>query len=339
LVRLTPRSNVKPEPAEPTIPRKRVSDAAFGVKVEENMQLLKKPKHELLDKVPLAQVNRNTVAAKTEMVPASIPAAVDVEATRASIASAQTAISHLQNLYDRIQRKKKKTKTDITRMGHHATELARLRTHKADLDASLPRAASPIKRTASKILGKTESLPKIPPPFYNPALGAAAKPKPEPFSAPFPGPALPYNVKPAVQQNAIASGSKGPLARALPGIESDDEMDVDPVVTLNKYLHAIPNIAPIGGADHHDENGDYHGRGRDTFHGPQAKADELSFDFRFILPGPRSLTDSESRTASTNSLSKPGTPSCSTGTRVSRRPLRNWGFRARTSCSRRSTSR
>jgi hypothetical protein len=52
-------------------------------------------------------------------------------------------------------------------------------------------------------------------------------------------------------------------------------MDVDPVITLNKYLHAIPNITAVG--DSRDENGDFHGRGRDTFQGPQAKADEFVF--------------------------------------------------------------
>ncbi|KAJ6571813.1 SNF2 family N-terminal domain-containing protein [Mycena capillaripes] len=268
LVRVTPRANVKPEPLEPTIPRKRVSDAAFGVKVEDNAAF-KKPKQELSEKVPLAQVNRNTVAAKTETFPTITPA-VDVDDTRAKIASTQVQISHIQALCDKMSRKKKKTKTDVTRMGHHASELQRLRKLRADLDASLPRAASPIKRTGSKVLGKTESLPRLPPPFYNPAL--ESKPKAEPFNAPFV--LQPYNPT-NLQRNAFASGSKGPGPRALPFIESDDEMDVDPVVTLNKYLHAIPDIAPVGAADHHDENGDFHGRGRDTFMGPQAKADDI----------------------------------------------------------------
>ncbi|KAJ7484700.1 SNF2 superfamily protein [Mycena latifolia] len=276
LVRLTPRTNVKDEPVESTIPRKRISDVAFGIKGEEDATIMKKPKQEL-EKVPLAQVNRNTMVAKTEPRPAPIPArAVDVADIRAKIDSTQSQISHIQNLHDRIQRKRKKTKADATRLSHFATELVRLRKEKAEYDASLPRATSPIKRTLSKVLAKTESLPKFPvgppPAFYNPALGAV-KPKPEPFNQ-LPGafPPLPFNAKPAIQHNAAASSSK---ARALPSLESDDEMEVDPVITLNKYLHAIPDIAPIGGVDHSDANGDYHGRGRDAFLGPQAKADDI----------------------------------------------------------------
>ncbi|KAJ7721949.1 SNF2 superfamily protein [Mycena maculata] len=271
LVRLTPRANVKPEPVESTIPRKRVSDAAFGTRAEEN-SIIKKAKHEPTLKAPLAQVNRNTVVAKTEPVPVPLPA-LDVDDIRRKIDSTQTQITHLQALYDRILRKRKRTKADMTRLTHHASELTRLRKLKEQYDASLPRAASPVKRTASKVLTMTESFPKLPPPgFYNPAV-AAAKFKAESFSQ-MPG-SFPGDIKSVVQHNAVASGSKGPGPRALPSIDSGDEMEIDPLVTLNKYLHAIPNIAPVGGQDHHDENGDYHGRGRDTFMGPQAKADDI----------------------------------------------------------------
>ncbi|KAJ7039861.1 SNF2 superfamily protein [Mycena alexandri] len=264
LVRVTPRANVKPEPVESTIPRKRANGTAFKA---EDTAPLKKVKQE--DKVPLALVNRNMMA-KSEPVAAPIPA-VDVEEVRRNISFTQAQISHLEDMHDRIQRKKNKTKAQITRMSHHASELQRLRKLKAQYDASLPRAASPIKRTGSKSqLGKTESLPRLPPAFYNPAV---AKPKTEPFNMPFPQ--FPYDIKPVVQHNAVASSSRGSGARALPDISSDDEMEVDPVVTLNKYLHAIPDIAPLGGIDHADANGDYHGRGRDTFVGPQAKADDI----------------------------------------------------------------
>ncbi|KAJ7128105.1 SNF2 superfamily protein, partial [Mycena filopes] len=264
LVRVTPRPNVKPEPVESTIPRKRLSDAAFKV---EDTNPLKKLKQEQ-EKVPLALVNRNTLA-KKEPVPAPIPA-VDIEQVRLNIASTQVQISRLEALHDRMQRKKKKTRTDITRMAHHVAEVQRLRKVKADYDATLPRATSPLKRTGSKAqIGKTESLPKLFPPFYNPA---AAKPKAEPFSLKLPP--SPYGVKP-VQHNAVASSSKGFGARALPDIASDDEMEVDPVITLNKYRNAIPDIPVLAGEDHNDANGDYHGRGRDTFLGPQAKADDI----------------------------------------------------------------
>ncbi|KAJ7275100.1 SNF2 superfamily protein [Mycena rebaudengoi] len=266
LVRLTPRGGVKPEPVEATIPRKRASNAVFGSSVNhEDAVTLKKPKQELSTKVPLALVNRNT---KTE-APAALPP-VDVDEARRNIGITQTKISHYEALYDRVQRKKTKSKTDATRMRQYAVQLDELRELKAKYDASLPRAASPIKRITSKVLTKTESLPKLPPPFYNPAAGVLAKLEtvselPLPFRLPVP--------------NAIASGSK---VRAGPTYQSDDEMDVDidPMLVLNKVIHAIPNIAPLGGEDHMDANGDYHGRSRDTFQGPQAKADDID---RFLM--------------------------------------------------------
>ncbi|KAJ7148304.1 SNF2 family N-terminal domain-containing protein [Mycena filopes] len=52
-------------------------------------------------------------------------------------------------------------------------------------------------------------------------------------------------------------------------------MEVDPVIALNRYLHAIPSIGPLAGADHNDADVDYPGRGRDTFLGRQAKADSI----------------------------------------------------------------
>ncbi|KAJ7660054.1 SNF2 family N-terminal domain-containing protein [Mycena rosella] len=276
LVRLTPRTSVKGEPVESAIPRKRVSDVAFGAHEDDKM-LVKKPKPE--EKVPLAQVNRNMVVAKREPLPASLPP-VDVADIRFKIDLTQSQISHTQSVYDRIQRKKKKTKADITRLAHHASDLMRLRKQKEDYNALLPRVASPIKRTGSKILTKTESLPKLPAPaFYNPAMGAA-KPKTEALHTVFP----PINgdVKTVLPYNAVASGSE---ARVLPSFASDDEMDVDvdPMITINKYRDAIPYIAPVGGADHNDANGDYHGRGRDTFQGPQARQDDAFSIDKFLV--------------------------------------------------------
>ncbi|KAJ7696132.1 SNF2 superfamily protein [Mycena olivaceomarginata] len=259
LVRVTPRVKpepveatfrralVKPEPVESTIPRKRVSDVALEERVA------KQAKQELLEdaKIPLAQATNYTASAVTTPP--------DIEGIRAKIASTQITISHLQSVFDRISRKKKKTKTDNTRMQHHAQELQRLKKQKADLDASLPRAPP------AAVASQTHR--------------AEAQPHHFGFGAPPPTVvAQPFDLKPAQHANALASGSKGitPVASGSKGPApalSDDEMDVDPVITLNKYLHAIPNIMAVG--DSRDENGDFHGRGRDTFQGPQAKADDI----------------------------------------------------------------
>ncbi|KAJ6631188.1 SNF2 family N-terminal domain-containing protein [Mycena sp. CBHHK59/15] len=246
LIRLPARSEVKPEPADSIIP-------PFGSssKVEDDV-VLKKLKQEVL-KIPLSQVNHDTAVVKNETLP--VPQTpVDVGEVREQIKATQSKISHYQELYDRVQRKKRKSKTDLTRMRQHASELNRLQKLKDEYDASLPRAASPLRRTSSKVITKTESLPKLPM-FYNPGLGSKAKAEPSSYLPPaFPRPF--GDTKPVIERiNAVASGSKGPVPMYV--------------------RHAIPDIAPLGGVDHQDANGDYYGRGRDTFHGPQAKADDI----------------------------------------------------------------
>lgn len=44
--------------------------------------------------------------------------------------------------------------------------------------------------------------------------------------------------------------------------------------TVSQHLGAIPNIPPAANGDHYDENGDFFGRGKDTFVGPKANRDE-----------------------------------------------------------------
>ncbi|KAF7349219.1 putative ATP-dependent helicase C23E6.02 [Mycena sanguinolenta] len=284
------RPFVKPEPAQSVIPRKRVSDTLF----EDNF--IKKARLELETlEVPLARVNinQNTVAAKPSQT--ALPVAwtentnavaepIDLETIRAEIISTQTMISHLEFLYDRIQWKKKKTRTDITRMSTHSTELQRLKQLKAELEALLPRAPTPVNWTASNVLGFGAAWNPAPPAFYDPAfydpsfydpaLAATQQVKLEtdlqsnPFAFGFDGAAVapPPDLK--LHVNAVASSSKLPQV-AL----SDDEMDVDPVITLSKYMDGAPNIVAI--ADSRDENGDFYGRGCDLYQGPQAKADDI----------------------------------------------------------------
>ncbi|KAJ7054346.1 SNF2 family N-terminal domain-containing protein [Mycena amicta] len=264
----TPRAAVKSEPIDVDVPRKRTSDSAFGVKPEASPSTKK-----------VKQENTNPFI--------FAPMADSVEVLRGKINDAQKTISHKQTLLDRLLRKKTKTKADLTRIANLQTEIRQLRSEKAQYDASLPRAnaASPVKRTGSLV--KTESMPVVPP-YYNPA-----KVKAEPLAGgsmpPFP---KMEDVKPAISRAAVASGSKFPGAFGG-GYDSDGDMDVDPSSIVNQFSNAIPNIAPVGGDDHHDENGDYHGRGRDTFQGPQAKADDI--DKFLIEAGNAELFDGNSK--------------------------------------------
>lgn len=52
---------------------------------------------------------------------------------------------------------------------------------------------------------------------------------------------------------------------------------------LARISDIIPALPQLGGDDHFDENGDFYGRGRDLFVGPQAKADESVSVFSFVL--------------------------------------------------------
>lgn len=62
-----------------------------------------------------------------------------------------------------------------------------------------------------------------------------------------------------------------------PVTDTDDVMDLDidhKIVdaVVQKYSDVMPQLPPM--RDTRDENGDFHGRGRDTFQGPQAAATE-----------------------------------------------------------------
>lgn len=60
-------------------------------------------------------------------------------------------------------------------------------------------------------------------------------------------------------------------------MDTGDEAPSPAVMT--RINDIIPTLPQLGGADHFDDNGDFHGRGRDLFVGPQAKADELVLVF------------------------------------------------------------
>ncbi|KAF7323759.1 SNF2 superfamily protein [Mycena kentingensis (nom. inval.)] len=231
----TPMPMVKPEPTESTIPRKRPSGSIFIQ--PQSSPSAKKLKRE----------NTNpSLASPTKMN------AADSAEIRLQITNIQLQISHQQNLLDRVLRKKRQSKADATRILTYQAEIRKLRQKKADLDASLPRAgASPIKRTGSLV--KTESNPMIP--HYNPASSSKVKME---------------DVKPTLDVKSTL-----PVKPRAGAYSSDDEMDVDPVNTLDKIGHAIPYIAPLAGSENFDEDGNWHGRGRDTFQGPQARADDI----------------------------------------------------------------
>ncbi|KAF7302742.1 SNF2 superfamily protein [Mycena chlorophos] len=232
----TPSRAIKPEPTEATIPLKRTSGSAFGVKKEETPKKLKRE-------------NTNPLLGF-----AAVEAAQDA---RDKINEILKSIMNKQSILDRIKYSKSKSKAKVTRMRTLELEIALLRQQKQRLDASIPRVASPTKRNVVK----TESRPELPLPLF-PKL-EDVKPKLE-------------DIKPVIPRPRPAVPSSSRFPGAYDSDSDDDMMDVDPSVNIvNQFANVLPNIAPTAGVDHQDENGDYHGRGRDMFQGPQARADDI----------------------------------------------------------------
>jgi hypothetical protein len=80
---------------------------------------------------------------------------------------------------------------------------------------------------------------------------------------------------PTHNYNAVASGSGTKYDYAS---EMDEDSDVDHPMQPVHYNPFVPGIAPPApiNDDAYDSNGDYHGRDRDLFQGPQALPDEYA---------------------------------------------------------------
>ncbi|KAK0446072.1 SNF2 family N-terminal domain-containing protein [Desarmillaria tabescens] len=262
---------VKPEPVEAVVPLKRLYEPSLldtprkALVPSGAAPSLKKVKREDSLIKPLGVVNRD----RDGDIAMGSPRTTSVEDLRRELTEIQMKISDLERLHENLNRKKRKTKADLTKMFRFMSELDDLRKKRDECNASIPN-MSPLKRTLSKpLFPKPEPISlKVPKPENN---------LPSTFSNPF------YNDRP----NPLASGSNVKLP-GLPGLagfpikddSDDDAMDVDPAAgaaaILNRVVGiAIPDIAPVAGADNRDANGDYFGRGRDTFQGPVAKADDI----------------------------------------------------------------
>lgn len=296
---------VKPEPADAGVPQKRLSDIGFSSDAEKpgdkssfpSSPLSKKLKTEAVPKTPLSLINRNTGSLENVQVPQLPPPPPSaIEDIRAKINELQTQISICQNLVDRVTRKRKKSKSDLTRMANYNRQIEDLRRRKDELNSSIP-SMSPMKRTLSRPLiqhnikaeGSLTSL-AVPPAFNSPGrLQAVQNVKAEARQINFPAPPLHNPIfDPPVfkkQEQPVASGSntplqavRGPFGMDMDADTDDGEDDYDsyrlPATVLERIGPIIPHLPVLQGANHHDENGDFHGRGRDLFVGPQAKADE-----------------------------------------------------------------
>ncbi|KAK0211484.1 SNF2 family N-terminal domain-containing protein [Armillaria fumosa] len=263
---------IKPEPVEAVVPLKRLHDSGIpdtprtaSAPSSAGPSSLKRIKREDSLIKLLGVTNRDNDG---DIIMGS-PRMTNVEDTRRELIEIQLKISNLERLHENLNRKKRKAKADLTKMFRYMSELDDLRQKRDRCSASIP-SMSPLKRTLSKPL-----FPKPEPIFLKVAKSENS------FSSIFNNPF--HNDRP----NPLAPSSdiKLPGVPGLPDFpikedSDDDDMDVDPAVgaaaILNRVVGtAIPNIAPVAGADNRDSNGDYFGRGRDTFQGPVAKADDI----------------------------------------------------------------
>ena len=266
-------------PTSACLSQKRLSD--FGSDSETDSSELKRSKFEppSFSKTPLAAVNRNTGFTHWQTVldhPHPPPTPSSVEEIRAKIESVQLLISKQQSAYNHYAAKKQISKGDMTRLKKCHEELKRLRMLKEEYNASIP---STSKRTLSKA-----------PSFFG---AGTAKPdtntnalwSPPAHSVLHNPMAARVPVVEQPQPQLVASSSKLAALASESSDDEDGEMPGQgiyglPDVLTNRIGPIVPVIAPMGNADNFDDNGDFYGRGRDTFMGPQAKADEYVV-FRF----------------------------------------------------------
>ncbi|KAF9465092.1 SNF2 family N-terminal domain-containing protein [Collybia nuda] len=328
---------VKPEPLDAETSQKRLLDVAFGADPDRpsgkssfpHPPLSKKLKAEPSPKTPLSRINCNTGSSESVEVSKTQPPSLAVEDIRDNINKLQTRISTHQSLLDRLNRKRKKTKADLTRMTSYTRQIDDWRMQKNELNSSIPSMSSmtgTLSRTqAVSGVRYDESLTSLSvPPAYNtfnrlpitpsvkttigpmftsnnlarPPVGQSVKSEIDYINFPLP-PAFhnPIFAPPIVkqQEQPVASGSNVPLHDYEEPFGVGMDMDLDiyrgpsedeydpyklPTQVLQQIGPVIPYLPVLQGIDHHDENGDYHGRGRDLFRGPEAKADDID---KFLL--------------------------------------------------------
>lgn len=264
-------------------------------------------------KVPLSPVNRDIVAPPSVVSPMSIVHAspvnndVDVDEVRAKMLDIQRLITALEPGFYRLQAKKNPTKADNTRLANYSQRLAELRRQKdllkAQIPAALPSRPPSFTTHLPAVAPQAPMLPQVP--YLEPTMPGAfpfmgyASPQmgaSQTYAAPSGSPFFPKSEPTQTtldahlrtghvplyddnedQDQPVASGSSAPqiLARGkLPELDSDSDEDGVPNVFLNRIVPNIPIMAPLQNAGDYNDDGDWHGRGRDNFRGPVAKADE-----------------------------------------------------------------
>ncbi|KAG5653742.1 hypothetical protein H0H81_010999, partial [Sphagnurus paluster] len=262
---------IKPEAPEAQVPRKRSSEDVFSPSTSDALEESGSSIHKRLKteenslrqgffRLGFGAGSSNTVAAG--------PPSVDLEGIRLKITETQAQISHYEGMINRLLCKNTLSKADKTRLLRYKEIVSNLRESKNEYTTSIPN-ASPIRRALSRS-SVFAALPSQGTSGSIPQVSYTHPPEPRPFEA--------------KREQPVASGSKMPLPSAYHRHEYEADVYEDPARLPNAVLQSIgpivPDIGALRNADAFDDNGDFYGRGRDTFVGPQAKADDID---KFLL--------------------------------------------------------
>ncbi|KAG7091955.1 hypothetical protein E1B28_008344 [Marasmius oreades] len=271
------RATIKPEPAE-SIPQKRrlsdMSDECYSVLTRHPS--LPKPEptqavaqHSLLESIDNIAPARDNAAQAIKM---------DTDGIRDRIHELTSQMSSVQTLLDNALRKKTKTQSDFTRIRHHQEKVQGLGRERDELKDSLPTIPfSPSERPVTsgqeitsikQDLHQQEStleherfeqnLGRFPIATAGPSSAALAPPPV--FHQP-PPPQHLYN------DNNTGHGFVG-IAEAAAPVQIS--MANASAAVAECFHNGIETVH-----DPYDEDGNFYGRGRDTYQGPQAKADDI----------------------------------------------------------------
>ncbi|KAF7800359.1 hypothetical protein EIP86_011609 [Pleurotus ostreatoroseus] len=272
---------VKTEPTEPDIPQKRSLYNSFTGQINSETDTpgfatpnSKRVKVER-PQTPLTPLNREP---STTSVPrASANAAQsNADITRERLGEVQSLIMSVESKLYKAEGKVAKSKADHTRITKLREELEQLQTLKEIYNASLP-SMKPISRTGSGEArfslspAKPSTFAKnsvpLPPPFQNPAYTSGVM-----VSHPAINNANANNLPPHyVHPGRVASGSNIKLeaAPADPHFYAEDP-------AYGQLAAGVPGFTSYNANDERfDSDGDFYGRGKDTFAGPIAKADDI----------------------------------------------------------------
>lgn len=278
---MEPRSHygllVKPEPSEPVIPKKRPSD--MGVRANAatgNSNLVKKEEYFSFDKpsppkkmktelpkTPLALINFNMAANPAQVQPGAVVPAL-------ALAEASAKYEEVSRRYTTLEAEARSSKTRRTKVAKRRfdflmKEMDRLQAERQRYGALIQSLVPP--KPALR------SIPYLParalPPLHQSSLALVDR-------------------KPTIQPVASGSNVRIPNVHTYKDVKmgidtTDDEaMSSDYGTEMQFEDDGETGGAALGGygeggyGHNFDNDGNFHGRGRDTFAGPQAKADEYA---------------------------------------------------------------